>query len=191
MLMAAGVIYYLWVRNKVAGAHGLSGDYSYNPINFPFNLIGNLLGYGGLAVVGFSAIPWYDQAREFLRNQKEIAVLMAGTFFLALLPWLKKCRHFLADKKLLFFSGWVLILLLPFLGLGNMTERYLYLAKFGFVYLLVDWGVKVYRRYAENKVIGLFLLILFFLYLIFNFQQLEETKKDWYQAGEITNKTLL
>ncbi|HUS51886.1 MAG TPA: hypothetical protein VMX77_00285, partial [Candidatus Bathyarchaeia archaeon] len=61
---------YLWLRNVVAQAHGLSGDYSYNFKYLAFNFAGNLTGYVGELLASFHFLPVYDLARSFLRENK-------------------------------------------------------------------------------------------------------------------------
>lgn len=189
---------YLWLRNSVAQAHGLSGDYNYNLANLPFNFLGNFLGYGGELLVGFSFIPFYDWLRAWTRTHKgfSLAVLLSllGFLILALKRFGFKKLNFLKNFRLIVFAlAWAIILLLPFLGLGNLAERYVYPAHLGFFIILslvIDW---LYRKLASYKP-RLALLVLLTIVLglsSFYLFDLSKIAENWYQAGEISNKTLL
>ena len=181
---------YFWLRGAVAQAHGLSGDYSYNLKNFAFNFVGNLIGYLGELIASFHFIPWYDLSRTFLRIHKPIALGLLVV--LILIPWLffKKVK---LSKTTIFAFGWLVILLLPFLGLGNLAERYVYLAHAGFFIALAIWLVKIFEKLKKRN---LKLAILIFILLVgglltFWGLEIKKAQKEWYQAGEIANKTLL
>jgi len=96
-------------------------------------------------------------------------------------------------KIVLFFSGWFFILLLPFLGLGNIAERYLHTAQLGYFALLALFVVWLANKLSfKHRLLALFLPGLITLALIsFYLNQLEQAKNDWRQAGETTNKILL
>jgi hypothetical protein len=181
---------YLWLRNVIAQAHGLSGDYNYNLGNLVFNFAGNLFGYIGELIASFHFIPFYDLARLSLRSHNFIAL---GLLIVGLLL-IKKLRERLKLTRLIVFSiGWFIILLLPFLGLGNIAERHVYPAHLGFfilIALLINW---IYERLKkQNYILSLCLIALIIAGLLgFYQQELEKAKQNWYQAGEIANKILL
>lgn len=189
------VAVYLWVRNVVAQAHGLSGDYNYNLRHLPFNFVGNLIGYLGELMASFHFLPLYDLARSTLRTNKPIAfglliialVIVGG--FLAL----KKRKQWQFSQVTIFAMGWLVIVLLPFLGFGNIAERHLYPAHFGFFILaglLMNW---LYQKLMKRKGrLGLWLAIaiitaIFGFYLL----EMEKVKREWHQAGEAANTILL
>jgi len=181
---------YLWLRNIVAQAHGLSGDYNYNLGNLVFNFAGNLFGYVGELIASFHFIPFYDLARSFLPSYKFIVL---GLLIIGFLIIKKLFNRFQLSRLILFSIGWFIILLLPFLGLGNMAERHVYPAHLGFsilMALLLNW---IYERLKKrNYILGLGLAIIIIAGLLgFYQQEMEETKQSWRQAGEIANKTLL
>lgn len=189
---------YYYLRNIIAGAHGLSGDYNYNLKNLPFNFVGNLFGYLGELVIGLRFIPIYDWSRTFLRSHKPIA-LGALTVPVVILIQLRKKINFKnldisSELKIIIFAfGWLAIALLPFIGLGNIAERYLHLAQFGFFLALTFLMVKLFDRIkAKNLAVGLSTLVIITLILSgFYLTEMEGAKKDWFQAGEIANKILL
>jgi len=191
-------IVYLWLRNLVAQAHVLSGDYSYNFKNLVFNFAGNLVGYLGELIASYHFIPVYDWSRVFLRAHKIIALAVLILVALVIGKLLKrvKFREWWVHKefRLIVFSlGWFVILLLPFLGLGNIAERYLHTAQLGFflvIALLINWIFE--RLKKRNLWLGLVVAFVIVGSIVgFYLWETEKVKQDWYQAGEITNKILL
>ena len=181
---------YLYFRNIVAQAHWLSGDYSYNLANLPFNFVGNLLGYFGELVASFHFIPFYDLARSYLRSHKSIALTLLIIGFLMIKKFSKRFKF---NRIIVFFIGWFIILLLPFLGLGNIAERHVYpahLGFFGLFALFIDW---ILRKVQKRSFIIGFSLTVIILGAIFGsyYYQMEKTKQGWCQAGETANKILL
>ena len=55
---------YAWLRTS-SGAHGLSGDYSYNLSNLPFNFVGNLIAIPYLSYYGAAIVTVLTQALIF------------------------------------------------------------------------------------------------------------------------------
>ena len=193
-LVLTGV--YFWIR-KTSGAHGLSGDYSYNFKNLPFNFIGNLFGYTGELIFSYPFVAIYDSTRFFLREHKLLMIPVMGILIVFVFLILKKtCYKKIKTetfKTILFFLGWYVILLFPFLGLGNIAERYVYLAHGGLLALLVlfcDW---VFKEFKKRSLLAGLLVEGFTLIAasIFYYSQIRKTQDNWYQAGEIANKILL
>jgi hypothetical protein len=194
---AAMLAIYFWMRNDVAQAHGLSGDYSYRLKNLPFNLVGNSLGYLGELVAGFQFLTVYDLVRGYLRTHKFLAILIGMTGLWLAKKVLGRIRWRPANQErrlILFGLGWFVILLLPFLGLGNIAERYVYGAHLG-IFLILAWLVeKVYHCLARIWSAGLAFLAVAILILgltTFWLTETEKAKQSWRQAGEISNKVLL
>lgn len=186
---------YLWLRNVVAQSHWLSGDYNYSLKNLPFNFFGNLVGYLGELIAGFNFIPFYDMGRSFLRSNKIIA---AGLLMLALFTafWfyrLFKRVNYHKSKLAIFAICWFIVLLLPFLGLGNIAERYVHTAQLGYFLLLVLFIGKLYEKAKDkNRLLAIILSGSIILGVIcFYLNQIKFAKEEWKQAGETANKTLL
>lgn len=184
---------YLYLRNVAAQAHLLSGDYSYNLNNFIFNFLGNLFGYFGEMLVGFKFIAFYDSLRFSLRENRILSgillITVIGATFAAL-RFFKK-RKMVLDKLAVFSLGWFVAALLPVLGLGNIAERYLYIPSFGFI-LSLSWLVfNLYQRINLGRLIrGGLLVIIIAAIFGFYYLEMEEVKKTWQEAGEISNKIL-
>ena len=181
---------YFWLRNTVAQAHWLSGDYSYNFGNLVFNFIGNLSGYLGELIASFHFIPLYDLGRTFLRSQKLLALGLMAILVLAARFFFRKVK---LNKVIIFSFGWLVILLLPFLGLGNLAERYVYLAHAGFFILLAMLLVWIFEKLkqARPKLAILTFVLMVCSLLVFYSIEIKKAQREWYQAGEAANKTLL
>jgi hypothetical protein len=188
-----------FVMRSVSGAFSGGGDYSYNIARLVPNVVGNFLGYIGLFLGGLSFIPFYDSIRGNMRAMvvgvSIVALLIAGVIGYLFYTARKKIQKSLKDEKIqliLFGIVFAFVALLPFLPLGNIAPRYLYLASFGFslafvlgVYLLLQLFIK------SRKVLVWVLLAIFALIAAMHLLQNQEEQKKWQTAGVITEETLL
>ncbi len=189
---------YLWLRVG-AGAHGLSGDYGYNLKNLLFNIIGNLWGYLGILLVGEKFIPLYDFMRFFSRSHKiwiVSGVLLSSIIIVLFLRTRFKFKKWSVDgdsKILIFTLGWFVVALLPFLGLGNMAERYVYLASFAFSLALAIFISFVWERIKRKNILLAIGVLIILISLIGGlcWRGVNRTERNWRIAGETTNKILL
>ncbi len=129
-------IFYFCVRILVH-AFGGSGDYSYSIPHLLPNIVGNVFGYFGLFVFGEGFLQKYDALRTMT---KSAAIPVAGVLLVALLVfawwlWRKKpWKYFRIQNNAIVFGLSLSVgALLPYLALGNIAERYGYLASVGFV----------------------------------------------------------
>lgn len=189
---------YLFIRAK-AGTVAAGGDYSYNISHLLANIVGNLGGYLGMYVVGEPFIPFYTVLRESLRSSWVlisillivILVILVGIgIFLKrkIILWYKPSD---VAKLFLFSILFLIITLLPFLGLGNISERYGYLSSVGYAFLLVIVVRLLLMRLAPDirvrkALIVALAVIIGFVYLY----QLNIQKKSWGKAGTITQNAL-
>jgi len=197
--------FYLLIRNWT-GAHGLAGDYNYNWKLLPVNFLGNLFGYLGLIFVGADFLPFYDFLRLFARSSREVFITIAGLGIMMIttclfIVKLKRGLHHILIYDVrgetmvisVFSVGFLVISLLPFLGLGNIAERYAYLASLGGAVLL-GWLLSViYQKLSKkNFILGLIILVLLFFGLVFYYlADFNHSFQDWRRAGEITKRILL
>ncbi|MBF8249952.1 MAG: hypothetical protein HW400_553 [Candidatus Levybacteria bacterium] len=172
-------------------SHWFNGDYSYNLLKLPFNVVGNTLGYLALALFGPGSLGIYEKLRVLSRNH----VLLAILGLLALLFLLFKIYSSViekmetSEKKIVVFSFlFFVISLLPFLGLGNISSRYSYLSSFGFVVLFVFFLKKIYYYLLNNgKYIAASIVILIIIvFSSLQLFQLQRIQTNWSEAGEKT-----
>lgn len=188
---------YLLVR-FYSGAHGLSGDYNYRLSNLPFNFIGNFFGYLGELIFSFPFSPLYQKLRFFLRARKLFALILAlagiSLFSLIFAYFKRKNKKIVLPRIIIFSLGWIIITLLPFLGLGNITERYAYLASFGFllgVVFFLNWLKDQLKKRVRAKFALVVLLISVTSLSYFYYTEIQKANRDWQEAGEISKTTLL
>lgn len=189
------ISFYLFARSY-AKSHGLSGDYNYNFAKLPYNFVGNMMGYIGISLIGSKVMPLFDILRQSARTQRVLSLLaiiaVVGVIALFYKFIIKKLQS--DDKQVILFSMlFFVIALLPFVGLGNMSLRYAYVASFAVVlllaYLLQKLGVFLAKRnyYLAVVVIG----ILITLFTTFHISELYRIDKQWTEAGQITNTLLI
>ncbi|HVF69498.1 MAG TPA: O-antigen ligase family protein [Xanthomonadales bacterium] len=175
------------------------GDYSYNLIRIVPNFIGNFLGYIGLFIAGNGFLPFYDNLRNTLRSQSSLFTIVLLVVFCVLgyvgYAQRRKAVSFLKkdiSRQIIFGIVFAAISLLPFLGLGNIAPRYLYLGSFGFCFSLVV-GLSaiskliVGKRRIDSK--WVVVVIVLGLSVWYQLENIEQGKK-WKKAGEITADTL-
>lgn len=186
-LLFVPVFFYLVLR-YTAQSHWFSGDYSYNIIKLPLNLSGNILGYLSLTVFGSISMPLYQMLRNLLRDN----ILIAGLLILAI-----SCIVFFLIKTLrgvdrkemkivVFGFLFFIISLIPFLGLGNITSRYSYLASLGIIIIFVSLIKKLYLYFQEyGKEIALLgITLVVAVFSLWHIIQVQQIYQDWHGAGD-------
>ncbi len=186
------VVSYLLLR-FAAKSHWFNGDYSYDIIKLPFNFVGNILGYLLIAVVGPITLPIYT----FLRNVTRENILLSLVLIVVAIPLAflahKIFRKYISPQEkrvIIFGSSFFIIALLPFLGLGNITSRYSYLATLGIVFVLVIALKRIYEHLLsfgkDIAVSGLAIFVIVFS--LFHVISIQQTYSDWHGAGEKSRK---
>jgi hypothetical protein len=179
----------------IAGSHWTGGDYSYNLMKLPLNFIGNTIGYLMITAFGSLAMPGYQIIRNEMRDHLVIAfimcLLLALVAGLVYLYGIKKIKT--DDRRILIISiGFFIIGLLPFLGLGNITSRYSYLASVGFVFLAAFLLKKIYSYlYTQGREIASgVLLVILGIFLLLHLMQTQQIHGDWRTAGNKAERFL-
>lgn len=187
-ILLAPIPAYLLVR-FFAHSHWLSGDYNYNLIKLPFNAAGNAIGYAALTLFGPVSLPVYEVFRTLLREHIVIASTIAAIVLIVLVfAYRKAAKHMQKDEMNIFLFGmfFFLVALLPFLGLGNITSRYSYLASIGILVLFMLFLKKFAAYISLNgwdiAIISTALLV--GLFSLIHIVELQQIRSDWYEAGE-------
>ncbi|MCL6096463.1 MAG: O-antigen ligase family protein [Patescibacteria group bacterium] len=175
----------------------IGGDYAYSATHFIPNVIGNFLGYFGLFIVGEPFLALYTQARSVLRGDfLHIAVFLffAVIALIAILfvnrKRLEKSYKSETLRLVIFSVSFSFISLIPFLGLGNIAQRYGYLASFGFAFLVVVIFNKIIG-FVKNKDYKIYLLVFVTVILgTWYYYQNGLVNSEWKETGRITNRTL-
>lgn len=174
-------------------SHWFNGDYSYDIIKLPFNAIGNAIGYVLITFFGPAAFPLYNSLRAVLRENILVSGI-AGIILLVMFYFI--VRYFIriltvSEKKVFLFGIFFFIIsLLPFLGLGNITARYSYLATFG---LLLIFAVVLKRVFEALLLYGKDIAIssvtvFIFVFSLFHIIQVQKLHSDWRGAGDMVER---
>jgi hypothetical protein len=189
-------ILYPIIRNLTQTV-AIGGDYSYNLPHLLPNFIGNFLGYYGLFIAGDAFLPFYAKARDVLRGDLlYVAVfLFFAVIALIVILFVNKKRLERLSKnetaKLVLFSlCFSFVSLIPFLGLGNIAQRYGYLASIGFVLLIVLLFRKIIDITKGKKYKVYLLIVLVVVLGGWYYYQNNLENAQWKEAGRITQRTL-
>lgn len=176
-----------------AKSHWLSGDYSYDFLRLPFNFIGNSVGYIMVTFLGPVAIPLYTSLRDVSRENIIVSgIAIVVLVIVALFMWRYSRRIF--DRReisiLLFGLLFFIISLLPFLGFGNITQRYSYLASFGLLLITAVLLKKLYNAFSVyGKDISISTLSVgLLIFSLFHIIQVQKIHGDWRGAGDMVEK---
>ncbi len=180
-----------WFMRSNAQALLPSGDYGYNVAALLPNIMANGVGYAGGVVVGPKIIEYLGYLREGLRSEKvmftNIAVAM-GLVVTVFLVW--KRNLLLRTGKVWIWFVFMGIALTPYLGLGNTTERYAFLASGFFVVGTGMFFEELLRKYKSGIVLVL-LLVGLVVIGIWNISETRRISDEWKKASTISEQTLL
>ncbi len=186
------VVGYLLLR-IVSKSHWFSGDYSYDPFNLPFNLVGNIFGYFSLGIIGPMSLSLYNSVRVFARENLIIVaitiplILVAGFFIYKIF---KNVFDNHEKRIILFGLMFFVITLLPFLGLGNITSRYSYLSTMGIIFILSLVFKKLYGyllNSGKEIAVGASTVVVI-VFALFHLIQNQSTFFNWHEAGNKTKR---
>ena len=180
-------------------AHSVTfgGDYSYSPIHLVPNVVGNFLGYLFLFIFGEPSLYYYNLARTTLREEQLFVGAFIAVALIVLLAVLfltkERAKKLYSNKNFqlcLFLLLFIFVSLVPFLGLGNISERYSYLASPAFAMLSV-LIIYLLSGFLKNDRIRTYVLVFIVaLFGIYYYSQINLENQEWYHAGKITNRTL-
>lgn len=185
-------LYYL-VR-QAAHSLWMSGDYSYSLIDLPLNAAGNIFGYLLLFLFGAPSLTVYQMIRGFSASHVLIAGVTGIVICLSLFLFYKKTwRNVASETKhlVVFLSGFFVISLLPYLGLGNIAQRYLYLASSVLSIFFAFTISKMLVSQRKNTVVVVVTIVTLIAYGIFHFTQLRRTDMHWEKAGESSKSVMV
>ncbi len=215
---------YFTVRSLTHAFSG-GGDYLYNISNLIPNIFGNIAGYIGLFFAGERFLPIYNILRADFRENKllfaMIFIPLLSIIIFIIAKYKKEIIKSLKSEKIKIINfGFIfgLISLLPYLALGNIAPRYIYLASVGFTisfalilsimsykitsrlkYLVIPAQAGIYiNKYWIRAFTGmmvrkvallLFLSLSIAILIIFRYLIIAENNQ-WKKAGIITKNML-
>lgn len=174
------------------------GDYSYNLTNFFPNVIGNIFGYIMLLFGGEFSLSLYNSFRVYFKSSKLLFFVIFLSFLIVIIFLIKKNNKTIYKliysknyKLILFGLFFGLISLLPYLPLGNIAPRYLYLGSLGFALSFIILINLIYKKYFSSKFqkyLFFFVGISIYTYFIFG---IYSSYSQWQKAANITLQTFL
>lgn len=186
------IVFYLLVRSHSQAA-GFSGDYNYNLSRVIPNTIGNYLGYVLVFFASENSLWFYNFLRTSLKSYALIFSVL-GFFLLAaiggfFLEHKEKIR--ISRRARLFAFGFLFSVasLFPYLPLGNITLRYVYLPSFGFVIMLLVFIEKIFSLFINDRKQPISYAFLSVCVLSFFFFGLTSAEGYWKNASNISYNT--
>jgi hypothetical protein len=188
---------YFIVRLTTHAFNG-GGDYSYSLPHLLPNIIGNSLGYIGLFFGSEKFIPLYETARGSIREiwlmiSVALLVILIGLIY-GIIKNRTKIAQVVKGEKLhtiLYGLVFAFIALIPYLALGNIAERYIYLASVGFSFVFLILLQEIARLLVKSKPQASLLVTVFTLGFVVIFSQQNMTEsKEWQKAGFVTRNIL-
>lgn len=180
-----------WTVRTAAGAVPPSGDYGYKLTTLPFNVMGNSVGYIVSTFFGTRVIESWGTLREYLRVHRVIA-LGSGVVLIGVLAGLLwKIRHYAAVYRSTLI--WVLcgfISLLAYLGLGNMSERYVFVAS-GFFVVALGQTLSVWWKATRQIALKVIACAAIAGFIVWNVFEIGRLSTDWKKASTVSQNTLL
>jgi hypothetical protein len=147
VLGIVGLIY-LGLR-YIANSHWQGGDYSYDLTVLPINMVANALAYVFLSLIGPETYNQYLWLRAYTRANFWVVAIMA-LIGVVLCVWFRRMIFvYFRNKKLMCGLGIYLILLMAFLPLGSIAERYVYVASIWVYVMLVILAEFIWK--SESK----------------------------------------
>lgn len=195
ILLFVPLVTYLFVR-LLSHTYWFSGDYSYNIVKFPLNAVGNIFGYLLITIFGPLSYPLYEGVRGASRSNIPISLVGFITVGLILyfLGRALLTRVSVDEKKIVLFSSLFFVFsLLPFLGLGNISFRYSYLASFGVIIIGVLLVNKLYvnlKSSGKDIAFGV-TAALISIFCLVHIVQAQQVIIDWGSAGEKVERFLI
>ncbi len=187
-----------WFVRHISRAVSFGGDYAYSGVHFIPNFLGNFFGYLGIVIFGEYFFPTYTALRSNLRMYSLPFIIFFAVIVLLILGLVIGKKKFVhrwmrakAFRMWLYGICFAIVGLLPFIGLGNITERYVYFASLGFIISFVSIVQSIAQIFLqrEKKMIYIFVGIVLLIIIWFGYDVRRESQQ-WQQAGEITMSTL-
>lgn len=184
-------IMYFLLRSR-AHVAPVGGDYAYSLSHAIPNIIGNFVGYivatfGGERVLSYM---WMlRSAVRFYALPMAVALILAVVGVTSVV--VKQKKMLISETARLMWFGLIFsfVTLLPFLPLGNMTERYGYLASGGFAFIVVIFLKKLTENIKQKVWWGMLVLAGIMMIVLFR-GAINRELSQWQKASTITYETL-
>jgi hypothetical protein len=184
---------YLYMRMSAQSA-GFSGDYNYNLIKLPVNVVGNSIGYVMYQLFGMQSLGWYQTLRVSLKDNL-LETSLVAVLILAIVSTFvyifRKRFNGKSIKHVVLAIGFFGIAMSPFLGLGNIAERYIYFGSFGLILLFVLFLKMLFSVLEKNKYVAYGVVSTIVITVIgVNIVWMQSLQKEWLHAGTATKAAM-
>lgn len=188
-VLATTLLY--WVMRSQAGAVGASGDYGVRPVTFVVNSFANCAGYLSAILFGPKAVELFAALRQNLRQHILVASVLAsvaGVIIALKLYWYRHTLHIY--QKSFVWIGASVLSMVPFLGLGGISERYALVPSAFFILAL---GCAWETAWATVKAgwVRCGIAALVFTLIVWNYIDLRRVSNDWKKASSVSETTIL
>ncbi|MFC1646857.1 hypothetical protein ACFL1A_01105 [Patescibacteria group bacterium] len=181
---------YWYFRGKVSAVEP-AGDYGVNTGKLTVNLIGNTAGYISAFFFGPKAVEWFILLRNNLKHNLGSIKTFSIVIFAGLLAvYVKYFRSLTKYKESLVWAFGGLALLVPYLGLGNISERYLFTASGLFCISIASLVNSLsHNKVTKIKLISIIIVVVGVIW--WNLTEINRISSDWKKASNISEQTLL
>jgi hypothetical protein len=183
---------YLFIRST-AHVAALGGDYSYSISHLIPNFIANYTNYLLASFIGEKVVAWQFAVRQVAKMH----ALWVGLGLVSMLVVVVLACYTLWKKVdtdllrfVLFGFLFAFIALLPFLGLGNLSERYSYLGSLGFVFVVVALLHTVVQKAKKNLSIKIAIAVVGIVFFLYAKNAITSELSQWNKASAATYSAL-
>jgi hypothetical protein len=180
-----------WYFRSVSGAVTPSGDYGYNMHKFFYNAAGNGIGYFSAVFFGPQVMDIFIPIRNYFRQHFIHAFTLIGgvsVIFIGIGIRIRKSIYYFQDS--LVFVLVAIISLLPYLGLGAMSERYVLIAS-GFTIVAISLAVQTISNRTRSNAYNFVIVLICFAISFLNIKEISRVSFDWQKASDISQTTVL
>jgi hypothetical protein len=179
-----------WLVRQQSGAIFAEGDYAYNLFKLPVNIVANSAGYLTAIFAGPRAVEFFGSIRSVYKTEVKNILIISGFVIAGSVFIVRKIRTRLRNYSEP--SIWILssvILLIPYLGLGGIAERYVLTAS---GLCIIGLGIFLDILFESNNGLRKVLCYALLLVLIgWNISETGRVSGDWGKAHEVSMQTLL
>lgn len=179
-----------WLLRVKSGAVPPSGDYGYSAQNLPFNAMGNTAGYIIATFFGPKSVESWGVLREYVKLHRSVAAVSAGGI-VALVGYFvyairRKVIRFIQPLTW-FITG--MLSLAAYIGLGNMSERYVLVAS-GFFLLTAASTISILLKNGVRMLWRVLIISVLAIGILWNTSEVIRVGADWKKASDISQQTL-
>lgn len=181
---------YWWCRTS-AGSAGASGNYGVRPTTLLVNVVANAFGYILATFFGPKVVEFFEAARSMLRSY--LLWISIGVLASAVIGWIKIRLVKLQASTLhtpLLWVGAACISMIPYLGLGGITERYALIPSM-FLIIAMAQTLEELLQSTKSRIAAYALVVTILILLVWNYKELSRVSGDWKKASGVSETAVL